>query len=120
MCRGKRLVFTCMLPQNLNLELIWRINFASLSAQDVRASFTTSVDNVGSEQAVRSSYGDLLQFTLISKNPVVISSASVNSSNHLDGAVVECSGILSIRAGPSDKNQSFVYIISGKLVAIIV
>ena len=114
MCTGKVLIFTCTLPRNLNMELIWRINFASLSVRDITASFVTGVDNVGSERAIQSSYGDLIQFTLVSKNPVT-SSASVNSSNHLDGAVVECSGILSIRAGPSDRNQSYVYIPSGKL-----
>jgi hypothetical protein len=107
------LIFTCTLPSNLNRELVWRVNFASLSAQDVRASFITSVNTVGSQQTARSSYDDHFQFTLVSKNPIVISSLSVNSSDHMDGALVECSGTLSIRAGPSDKNQSRVHIIAG-------
>ncbi len=89
-------MFTCTLPSNLNRELVWRVNFASLSAQDVRASFITSVNNVGSQQAARSSYEDHFQFTLVSKSPIVISALSVNSSDHMDGALVECSGTLSI------------------------
>ena len=51
-CTGKRLIFTCTLPRNLNMELIWRINFASLSARDITASFATGVDNVGSERTI--------------------------------------------------------------------
>ena len=112
-------MFTCALPPNLNRELVWRVNFASLSAQDVRVSFTTSVDNVGSQQAVRSTYGDYFQFTLISSNPIIVSSLSVNSSAHMDGALVECSGTLSIRAGPLDKNQSRIHIVSGRAISIL-
>lgn len=112
-CSGKRLLFTCTLAQNLNSELVWRINYASLSAQDVRASFITSVDNVGREREVSTS-SDVFIFTLTSKSPMVRSSVMVNSSHHLDGALVECSGTLSISAGPLDKNESFIHIISGK------
>ena len=78
-------MFTCALPPNLNRELVWRVNFASLSAQDVRASFITNVVNVGSQHAVRSTFGDYYQFTLVSKNPTVTSSLSVNSSDYMHG-----------------------------------
>ena len=36
-------------------------------------------------------------------------------TGYMDRALVECSGNLSISAGPSDKNQSHVHIISGRL-----
>ena len=74
------------------------------------------MDTTGSERIIRSSYGDIFRFALASKNPAVMSSLSVNSSDHLDGALVECSGTLSIRVGPSDKNQSYIHIISGRAI----
>ena len=37
-------------------------------------------------------------------------------TGYMDRALVECSGNLSISAGPSDKNQSHVHIISGRVI----
>ena len=101
-------------------ELFWRINYARLSVNDVHESFEASLDSEGAIRTVQSSTGDRFMFVLSSKQPLLVSTMSVTASNHLNGSVVECAGTVTVTAGPSNKMESFTYILSGIRVQIII